>query len=72
MASGVSAGLVARSPEGHAAKGGMPIKDNQDLWVEIQAHTFTNWINEHLRKCGEFNSQGESFYYLPAQAFYGR
>lgn len=42
-------GLVARSPEGHAAKG-MAIKGNEDLWVEIQANTFKNWVNEHLRR----------------------
>jgi len=41
-------GLVARSPEGHAAKG-MPIKGYEDLWVDIQANTFRNWVNEHLR-----------------------
>ncbi|BES97175.1 Hypothetical protein NTJ_09989 [Nesidiocoris tenuis] len=44
-------GLVARSPEGHAAKG-MAIKGHEDLWVEIQAHTFRNWVNEHLRSVG--------------------
>ena len=44
-------GLVARSPEGHAAKG-MQIKGNEDLWIEIQAHTFRNWVNEHLRPLG--------------------
>lgn len=44
-------GLVARSPEGHAAKG-MQIKGHEDLWVEIQAHTFRNWVNEHLRGAG--------------------
>lgn len=32
-------GLLARSPEGHAARG-MQIKGNEDLWVEIQANTF--------------------------------
>lgn len=42
------AGLVARSPEGTAAKG-MQIKGKEDLWVEIQANTFRNWVNEHLR-----------------------
>lgn len=42
-------GLVARSPEGHAARG-MAIKGNEDLWVEIQANTFRNWVNEHLRR----------------------
>lgn len=40
-------GLLARSPEGHAARG-MQIKGNEDLWVEIQANTFRNWVNEHL------------------------
>jgi len=44
-------GLVARSPEGHAAKG-MAIKGHEDLWVEIQANTFRNWVNEHLRSVG--------------------
>ncbi|KAK2719655.1 hypothetical protein QYM36_005214 [Artemia franciscana] len=44
-------GLLARSPEGHAAKG-MPIKGHEDMWVEIQAHTFRNWVNENLRDCG--------------------
>ncbi|XP_035712922.1 filamin-A isoform X3 [Folsomia candida] len=44
-------GLLARSPEGHAAKG-MQIKGNEDLWIEIQAHTFRNWVNEHLRPLG--------------------
>lgn len=42
------AGLVARSPEGTAAKG-MNIRNNNDLWVEIQANTFRNWVNEHLK-----------------------
>lgn len=42
-------GLLARSPEGHAARG-MPIKGNEDVWVEIQANTFRNWVNEHLPK----------------------
>lgn len=41
-------GLVARSPEGHAAKG-MQIKGHEDLWVDIQAHTFRNWVNENLK-----------------------
>ncbi|XP_043645284.1 filamin-A isoform X2 [Drosophila teissieri] len=45
------AGLVARSPEGTAAKG-MNIRGNEDLWVEIQANTFRNWVNEHLRETG--------------------
>jgi hypothetical protein len=45
------AGLVARSPEGTAAKG-MNIRGNEDLWVEIQANTFRNWVNEHLRDVG--------------------
>lgn len=44
-------GLAARSPEGHAAKG-MAIKGHEDLWVEIQAHTFRNWVNENLRGAG--------------------
>lgn len=39
---------IARSPEGTAAKG-MNIRGNEDLWVEIQANTFRNWVNEHLR-----------------------
>lgn len=42
------AGLIARSPEGTAAKG-MNIRGNEDLWVEIQANTFRNWVNEHLK-----------------------
>ncbi|KAG8237574.1 hypothetical protein J437_LFUL003298 [Ladona fulva] len=41
-------GMMARSPEGHAARG-MAIKGHEDLWVEIQANTFRNWVNEHLR-----------------------
>lgn len=41
-------GLVARSPEGHAAKT-MQIKGHEDQWVDIQAHTFRNWVNEHVR-----------------------
>ncbi|XP_037903805.1 filamin-B isoform X3 [Hermetia illucens] len=45
------AGLLARSPEGTAAKG-MNIRGNEDLWVEIQANTFRNWVNEHLRGTG--------------------
>lgn len=45
------AGLVARSPEGTAAKG-MNIRGNEDLWVEIQANTFKNWVNEHLKDTG--------------------
>jgi filamin len=45
------AGLVARSPEGTAAKG-MNIRGNEDLWVEIQANTFRNWVNEPLRDVG--------------------
>ncbi|RZF33012.1 hypothetical protein LSTR_LSTR012785 [Laodelphax striatellus] len=44
-------GLVARSPEGHAAHG-MQIKGHETSWVEIQAHTFRNWVNEHLRSVG--------------------
>lgn len=45
-------GLVARSAEGTAAKG-MPIKGHEDLWVEIQANTFRNWVNEHLKHAGD-------------------
>lgn len=45
------AGLVARSPEGTAAHG-MNIRGNEDLWVEIQANTFRNWVNEHLKDSG--------------------
>lgn len=45
-------GLVARSAEGTAAKG-MPIKGNEDLWVEIQANTFRNWVNEHLKHAND-------------------
>ncbi|XP_037076140.1 filamin-B-like [Pollicipes pollicipes] len=44
-------GLVARSPEGHAARG-MQIKGNEDVWIEIQAHTFKNWVNEKLVPSG--------------------
>lgn len=40
-------GLLARSLEGHAAKG-MQIKGHEDVWVEIQANTFRNWVNENL------------------------
>ncbi|XP_052737340.1 filamin-A [Bicyclus anynana] len=42
------AGLAARSAEGTAAKA-MAIKGHEDLWVEIQANTFRNWINETLK-----------------------
>ncbi|VVC87913.1 unnamed protein product, partial [Leptidea sinapis] len=42
------AGLAARSPEGTAAKA-MAIKGHEDLWVEIQATTFRNWVNETLK-----------------------
>lgn len=42
------AGLAARSAEGTAAKG-MAIKGHEDLWVEIQANTFRNWVNETLK-----------------------
>ncbi|XP_045132539.1 filamin-B-like isoform X2 [Portunus trituberculatus] len=45
------AGLLARSAEGHAAKG-MRIKDQEDMWVEIQHHTFKNWVNVQLRDTG--------------------
>lgn len=44
-------GLVARSPEGHAAKG-MHIKGDENAWIEIQQNTFTNWVNEQLRHVG--------------------
>lgn len=40
-------GLVARSPEGHAAKK-MQIRGHEDQWVDIQANTFRNWVNEHV------------------------
>ncbi|KRT80952.1 Actin binding protein, partial [Oryctes borbonicus] len=40
-------GLLARSTEGHAARG-MQIKGHEDVWVEIQANTFRNWVNENL------------------------
>lgn len=40
-------GLVARSPEGHAART-MQIKGHEDQWVDIQANTFKNWVNEHV------------------------
>ncbi|KAL4704817.1 hypothetical protein ACJJTC_001292, partial [Scirpophaga incertulas] len=42
------AGLAARSTAGTAAKG-MAIKGHEDLWVEIQANTFRNWVNETLK-----------------------
>lgn len=42
------AGLAARSTQGTAAKG-MAIKGHEDLWVEIQANTFRNWVNETLK-----------------------
>ena len=42
------AGLVARSTLGHAARG-MKIKDQEDMWVQIQHHTFRNWVNVQLR-----------------------
>lgn len=48
-------GLVARSAEGTAAKG-MAIKGNEDLWVEIQANTFRNWVNEHLKQAKHVDS----------------
>ena len=44
-------GLVARSAQGHAATS-MPIKGNEDIWVEIQAHTFRNWVNDILKESG--------------------
>uniref|UniRef100_A0A8D8PWX3 Filamin-C n=1 Tax=Cacopsylla melanoneura TaxID=428564 RepID=A0A8D8PWX3_9HEMI len=44
-------GMKARSPEGHAAKG-MQIKGHEDIWVDIQNHTFKNWVNEHLKVVG--------------------
>ncbi|EFN85254.1 Filamin-C [Harpegnathos saltator] len=31
----------------------MPIKGHEDLWVEIQANTFRNWVNEHLKHAGD-------------------
>ncbi|XP_063231927.1 LOW QUALITY PROTEIN: filamin-C [Bacillus rossius redtenbacheri] len=30
----------------------MAIKGREELWVEIQANTFRNWVNEHLRGAG--------------------
>lgn len=45
------AGLVARSTAGHAARG-MKIKDQDDMWVSIQHHTFRNWVNVQLRDAG--------------------
>lgn len=44
-------GLVARSPLGHAATS-MPIKGNEEIWVEIQTHTFRNWVNDKLKETG--------------------
>lgn len=57
------AGLVARSPEGTAAKG-MNIRGNEDLWVEIQANTFRNWVNEHLK---DSNMQVNNDYFFAAR-----
>lgn len=45
------AGFMARSPEGHAAKS-MKIKDQEEVWVRIQADTFKNWANVILREAG--------------------
>ena len=45
------AGLLARSAQGHAAKG-MKIKDQEDMWVSIQHNTFKNWVNVQLRDSG--------------------
>ena len=45
------AGLVARSASGTAARG-MKIKDQDDIWVSIQHHTFRNWVNVQLRGTG--------------------
>lgn len=57
------AGLVARSPEGTAAKG-MNIRGNEDLWVEIQANTFRNWVNEHLRDANMQVNQNLNLFFL--------
>ena len=45
------AGLVARSPEGHAAKS-MHIRGREEEWIQIQQNTFKNWVNVNLRECG--------------------
>ena len=45
------AGMVARSAQGHAAKG-MKIKDQEDMWVSIQHNTFRNWVNVQIRDTG--------------------
>ena len=54
-------GLLARSPEGHAARGGMQIKGNEDMWIEIQANTFRNWVNEHLHSSLMVDNLSEDF-----------
>ena len=41
------AGFVARSPEGHAARG-MNIRGQEEVWIAIQANTFKNWVNVNL------------------------
>jgi filamin len=30
----------------------MPIKGNEEIWVEIQTHTFRNWVNDMLKETG--------------------
>lgn len=37
----------ARSAAGHAAFG---IRGMDDRWIQIQLNTFTNWVNEQLKK----------------------
>ena len=46
------AGFVARSPEGHAARG-MSIKGREDDWIRIQHDTFKNWVNETVKDTGK-------------------
>lgn len=59
------AGLAARSTQGTAAKG-MAIKGHEDLWVEIQANTFRNWVNETLKpvdiKVGKYFMKHQKYY----------
>ncbi|XP_059081072.1 uncharacterized protein LOC131878933 [Tigriopus californicus] len=45
------AGFVARSPEGHAARS-MSIKGQEEVWIQIQANTFKNWVNVNLAEAG--------------------
>ena len=49
MSDADKAGLQARSPEGHAAKG-MRIQGQEEVWIRIQHDTFKNWVNVTLRE----------------------